>query len=187
MTPDNLVLLAKIGRAHGLRGECYLQSHTTPAEAVFALRPLQTKNGTELVVEKWRPTNNGFLVLWRGAADRNAASRLTNQEVFIKRQFLPATAANQHYQHDLVGFAVVATPIAPDDKNKTASTAEPLSQVSAGQTIGQVVGFTNYGAGDIMVIKNHQGEEVFLPWQASSIIKIITAEKKIIVAQEFLL
>ena len=173
MTPDSLVLMAKIGRAHGLRGECYLHSYTDPPEAIFSFAKLQTAAGEEMTVAGWRAVTNGFLVTWHGLTDRNAASRLTNQNIFIKRQFLPATAAHHHYQHDLSGFTVVANPPAGTDANDT--------------IIGQVAGFANYGAGDILVIKNNQEEEYFLPFQKFSIIKILTAEKKIIIAPEFLL
>ena len=176
MTTDNLVLMATMGKAHGLRGECYLYSYAAPPEAIFSFPLLQTADGKKITIEKWRAVTGGFLVKCAGVGDRTAASHLSQQGIFVERAALPPPPPNHHYQHDLIGYVVEQV-----GREGEAQEGEKES------VIGQVAGFANYGAGDIVVIKNKKGEEFFVPFQNAAIIKIITSEKKIIVASNFLL
>ena len=54
-----------------------------------------------------RRATKGWLVLFDGVTDRDAAQRLVGRELHAAREALPALGANEHYLADLVGFRVV--------------------------------------------------------------------------------
>ncbi|MGI9461667.1 MAG: ribosome maturation factor RimM [Alphaproteobacteria bacterium] len=161
----NLVLMGCIGKPHGLKGECYFYSYSEPPMAIFDLKPLQDKNGQVMVIENWRAVHRGFLTKWQGYDNRDAVEKILHHNIFINRQCLPSLSPKQHYQHDLLGFAVVGK----DKKN-----------------IGQVAGFVNYGAGDILVIHDTKKAEYFLPFQDFAMLKIDRVKKIIFIVDEFL-
>ena len=74
------------------------------------------------------PNSSVVIAHIKGFEDRTAAEALRGTELFIERDTLPATADNEYYQADLIGFNVMQN----------------------GINLGIVVGFQNYGAGDII-------------------------------------
>ncbi len=165
MMPKNLILVASIGKPHGVKGECYLHSYTHPPDSVLTMAPLQDSSGKTLTIKSWRKVDKGFLVMWEGYDDRTAVEKILHGAVFIDRQFLPPAPAGHYYQHDMIGFNVVG---------------------EDGQTIGTVAGFSNYGAGDILVIKSEQGEEKLLPFQSFAVKKIDEAKRSLSIVAAFL-
>lgn len=133
------VLVGRWGAPHGLKGECRLDSYTTPPEQLFTLTPWhgRQKNNvagaptTTWQVASWRSSQKGFLVRVTDCGDRDDAAQLTGRDIFIERDLLPPPPQGHHYQHDIIGAKVMD---------------------EAGHYIGRVKGFSNYGAGDILVI-----------------------------------
>lgn len=130
----NLICLAKIVAAHGIKGEVKLKSFTNAPKDVFGYGMLSNKDGTrffELVFK-------GFLkellrVQIKGVDTRNDAESLVGTELFVARDKLPELEKDVFYQADLIGADVV--------------------DASSLQRIGKVVGIYNFGAGDILEIK----------------------------------
>ena len=104
MPPDELLEVGRIGRAHGLRGDLYIELITDRTERVAVGARLQGR-GTWLTVESARPAGSRWLVHFAGIADRTAAEAYVNSPLLAEP--LPALSQDGMYVRDLIGAEVV--------------------------------------------------------------------------------
>lgn len=104
MPPDELLEVGRIGRAHGLRGDLYIELITDRTERVAVGARLQGR-GTWLTVESARPAGSRWLVHFAGVADRTAAEAYVNTQLLAEP--LPALSEDGMYVRDLIGAEVV--------------------------------------------------------------------------------
>ncbi|GAJ29654.1 ribosome maturation factor RimM [Acidomonas methanolica] len=104
----NAILVATVGRPHGVRGLVRLHAATEDPATIEALGDVRDAQGRAWRVE-WR--GSGIAALFdadgREIADRDAAARLTNLELFVARERLPDPDGDEFYHVDLIGLAAV--------------------------------------------------------------------------------
>jgi 16S rRNA processing protein RimM len=157
------ICVARIGAAHGVRGEVKLWSFTQDPAAVASYGPLETQDGTRrLEIKALRPAKDHFVARIAGVDDRDAAEKLRNLELYIPRVRLPEIdEADTFYHADLIGLVVMT---------------------SDGVQIGTVHALHNFGAGDIIeIIPIGGGDTLMLPFNETTVPKINIAGKQIMV------
>lgn len=117
MSPPELVIVGRLRKSHGLRGELLVEPITdAPAEVFSAGRRLfagdamgeRLPEPPELIVIESRAHNNGLLVvLFEGMRDRDEAARWTNRYLFAPVEELEPPAKGEVYVHELAGMRVV--------------------------------------------------------------------------------
>ena len=93
-----LVLIAELGRPHGVRGLMRVRAFSEAA--VTAYNPLVDAQGRAFVL---LPRGQDVVAV-EGVADRDAAARLTGTKLYVARERLPAAAEDEFYLADLVGL-----------------------------------------------------------------------------------
>jgi 16S rRNA processing protein RimM len=159
--PDR-ICVARIGAAHGIRGEVRLKSFTADPMAVTDYGPLESEDGTaRFEIEAARPAKGHLVVRFRGIADRNAAERLASIRLFVPRSRLPPPAAGEFYHADLVGLAAVA---------------------ADGSALGRVTAVHDFGAGDILEIAPAAGgPTLMLPFTEAFVPEVDIAGGRIVI------
>lgn len=162
---EQRICVARLGAAHGVRGEMRLWSFTADPAAVADYGPFETADGRVIEIEALRPARDFFVARLKGVADRDAAERLRNAELFVPRARLPAPQdADEYYHADLVGLAVVD---------------------AAGKALGRVVALHNFGAGDIVEVRRAEANDtVMLSFTQDVVPQIDVAGGRIVVAAE---
>jgi len=159
----NRICVARIGAAHGVRGEVKLWSFTEDPAAVAQYGPLETQDGTRCFeIEALRAAKDHFVARIAGVNDRDAAEKLRNIELYIPRARLPKIEeADTFYHADLVGLDAIT----PD-----------------GARVGTVHALHNFGAGDIIEIAPAEGgDPLMLPFNETTVPKIDVAARQIVV------
>jgi 16S rRNA processing protein RimM len=105
MAADELIEVGHIGRAHGVRGDLYVDLLTDRTERLAVGSRVQAR-GTWLTVETARPAGARWLVHFAGLADRTAAEAFVNSTVLAEP--LPALSDDGLYVSELIGADVVA-------------------------------------------------------------------------------
>ena len=157
------ICVARIGAAHGVRGEVKLWSFTEDPAAVASYGPLESEDGKRRIeIEALRPAKDHFVARIAGVADRDAAERLRNLELYIPRERLPEIEeADTFYHADLIGLQAVT----PD-----------------GENIGTVVAVHNFGASDVVEIKPTEGgEPLLIPFTNATVPEIDLDARRIVV------
>jgi 16S rRNA processing protein RimM len=144
VTKAALICVARIGAAHGVRGEVKLWPFTEDPMAVIDYGPLSTKDGArQFEVVRARVAKDHLVATLKGVATREDAERVNGIELYIPRDRLPATEAGEYYHADLIGLPAIDT---------------------KGDPIGKVFAIHNFGAGDIIEITPLQGQTLLLPF-----------------------
>jgi 16S rRNA processing protein RimM len=157
------IRVARIGAAHGVRGEVKLWAFTEDPVAVASYGPLETEDGARTFeIESLRPAKDHLVVRITGVGDRDAAERLRNLDLFVPRDRLPPIEEPDTFYHaDLVGLDVV--------------TAD-------GGQVGTVHAVHNFGAGDILeIMPIGRGAPVMLLFTDATVPKVDLAARQIVV------
>ena len=144
MTRDPRICVARIGAAHGVRGEVKLWPFTEDPMAVIDYGPLTSKDGArQFEVVRARIAKDHLVAVLKGIATRDDAERVNGIELYIPRDRLPPTEAGEYYHADQIGLRAID---------------------SAGAEIGKVLAIHNFGAGDIIEITPARGPTLLLPF-----------------------
>ncbi len=158
------VVIARIGAAHGIKGEVRVKAFTgTPAD-IAAYGPLEAPDGRRFEVETLRPaagTSPDLLVVrFKGVADRNQAETLNGIELSVSRERLPAAADDEFYYADLIGLE---------------------ARTVGGTVLGAVVGVENYGAGDLLEIAPSRGQTLLVPFTRAVVPEVDLAGGRVVI------
>ncbi|WP_373696725.1 ribosome maturation factor RimM [Microvirga yunnanensis] len=162
---DDLVLVGEFGRAHGLKGEVRLKSHTGDPQAIAGYRPLIASDGRSLSLKSVRPAPGGAPDLLIAVVDRvttrEAAEALNRVHLYVERDRLPPPDEDDEFLlADLIGLSV---------------------QTEAGETIGTVIDVPNYGGGDLLEIAPAQtGPTAFLPFTKAFVLVVDLVAKRLV-------
>ena len=159
---DKKICLGKIVGVHGIRGEVKVKSYTALDKDLGSYGDLEDKNSTQKFTLKVTGHSKDLLrVKIKGVDDRNKAETLIGTELYANRDVLPEVQTEDvFYEADLVGLEVL-----DDQKNKVA----------------KVIGFYNFGAGDILELKLTNGKTEMLPFNKAYVPDVNLEESYIIV------
>jgi 16S rRNA processing protein RimM len=142
----DLVLLARFGRAHGVKGEVRVQSFTGDPLALIDYNPLLAAGGARTVtLTALRPQGDMLVARVEGVSTREAAEALNGVELFVLRGRLPPAGDEDEFLlADLIGCEAV---------------------LADGTVIGRIIDVPNYGAGDLLDIRPVSGgPSVLMPF-----------------------
>ena len=164
--PNNhKIAVGKILGPWGLKGEVKFLLYNPSSEILFKTRQIFLLSG--FVFEKHelssvRQQGRYLLLHFKGLNSPEKASELKGKEVWVGKEALPVSQEGEYYFEELIGFKVVDL---------------------EGKEFGEVLSLANYGASDLLVIK--QGNtEYLVPYAEGWIEKVVAEEKKIIVTEQ---
>ncbi len=151
---DKYVLLGKVTRAHGLRGEVKIFSFSGQPENFSGYKEIilidaAGKLSAALTVEKFRIQGKTVIVVLASITSRELAEKIEGSGVLIAKNLLPETEVGEYYWYQYEGKLVV-------DQD--------------GQTIGRVTSLFNNGAQDILVVQSGE-KEILIPITKSILVK----------------
>ena len=115
MTTPAFIIVGRVRKAHGIRGEVVVEPITDAPDAIFAsghrvfagtasgdIAP----NHAELHVESSRPFSDGYLIAFAEVPDRNAAETWRGRYLLLPADELPPPRDDEVYVHELPGMRV---------------------------------------------------------------------------------
>src|SRR3954469_16113318 len=155
------ICVARIGAAHGVRGAVKLWTFTEDPLAIKRYGPLATRDGAHsFEVTHVREAKDHLVATLKGVTTREEAARLNGLELYVAREKLPATGADEYYHADLIGLAAVN---------------------SADEPIGRVIAIHNFGAGDIIEIAPPHGATMLLPFTNAVVPSVDLAGGRVVI------
>jgi 16S rRNA processing protein RimM len=149
MTKEKPVLMAKIGAAHGLKGEVRIKSFTGDPLALGDYGPLFDARGTMFEIAGLRPAKDMVVARFKSVTSREQAEQFNGTELFIDRSQLPHEKEDdEYYQSDLIGMRLT-------DEN--------------GTIYGAVESIHNYGAGDIIEVRRDRRHTFMIPFTKAAV------------------
>lgn len=106
------VIVGRFGRVHGLKGFISVQSFTEPRNNIVNYDNWHIKQGNQwhlLKLLQIEVNDKHVLVRVDGYQEREHLATLTNAEIAVPRDQLPALDEDEFYWHQLIGLNVVNT------------------------------------------------------------------------------
>jgi 16S rRNA processing protein RimM len=164
------VVVGRIGKPHGIRGEVTVDVRTDEPERRFApgtalrCRPPQGSHSpfATVTVTRARWHQSTLLVTFEELADRNAAEAARG---IVLHADIPVDASpddpDEYYDHQLVGLAAY-------DLDGTA--------------LGEVTGVVHGGAQDLLGIRTPDGRDTLVPFVRALVPEVDLAGRRVVVA-----
>lgn len=135
--------MGRIGSAHGIKGEVRIQSFTEDPLALADYGPLATSRpGLCVTILAARTNTNVLIARIEGVNDRTAAEKLNGVELYVDRALLPAPDGEDDFYHaDLIGLS---------------------ARLGDGTELGKVIAMPNFGAGDLIEIRDPRTGDTYL-------------------------
>jgi 16S rRNA processing protein RimM len=155
-----LLVVGRVGRAHGIRGEVSVEIRTDDPEARFVPGvSLATEDGGSLTVETVRTHTDRLLVRFAGFADRTAAETLKGTLLLVDSADIPPTEdPDEYHDHELIGL--------------TAATAD-------GAELGEIVDVEHHGQ-DLLVLRRTAGGDALVPFVSAIVTDVDVASGRIV-------
>ncbi len=164
----NLICVAAIAGAFGVKGEVKLKSFTQNLMDCVHYGPLLSETGRIiLTVQASRPVKDAVAVRANEVQTREGAEALKSTKLYVPREALPETQEDDFYYVDLIGLDIKSM---------------------SGQRMGTVIAVHEFGAGDMLEIKPPKSADkqasYFHPFTKAAVPKVdIAAGRLIIVPQ----
>jgi 16S rRNA processing protein RimM len=106
---DAEVVVGRVTRAHGLRGQLVIQPASPGSDVLLrvdVVTSVQAGTRRELRIRDSRYQGKLLLLSFEGVPDRTAAERLIGAELFVLRSALPPPDEDEFYTESLIGLGV---------------------------------------------------------------------------------
>jgi 16S rRNA processing protein RimM len=160
------LVVGRVGRPHGLRGEVTVEVRTDDPDQRFAAGSELSTTPPErgpLTVSASRWHSGRLLVRFAGCDDRNAAEALRDTVLAIDSAELePLSDPAEYYDHDLIGLRVATT---------------------SGEEVGEVSDVLHHGQ-DLLVIDGagkRSGTEILVPFVAALVPEVDVAAGMLVI------
>jgi 16S rRNA processing protein RimM len=158
------LVVARIGRAHGIKGEVTVEVRTDEPElrlapgAVLATDPA---SAGPLTIETGRVHSGRLLLRFEGVRDRTAAEALRNTVLIadVDPDELPE-GEDEYYDHQLIDLDVVT---------------------EDGTEVGRITEVSHLPSQDLFVVERPDGTEVMIPFVEEIVTVIDLAEQKAVI------
>jgi 16S rRNA processing protein RimM len=160
------LVIGRVGRPHGLRGEVTVEVRTDDPEQRFAagsaLATVPAQRGPlTIVASRWH--SGRLLVRFAGCEDRESAEELRDIVLAIDSgELAPLADPAEYYDHDLVGLRVLTV---------------------AGEQVGSVSDVLHHGQ-DLLVINGsgtRSGAEILIPFVAALVPEVDVAAGTLVI------
>ncbi|MFF7239666.1 ribosome maturation factor RimM [Streptomyces collinus] len=159
------LVVARIGRAHGIKGEVTVEVRTDEPElrlapgAVLATEPASTG---PLTIETGRVHSGRLLLRFAGVSDRTGAEALRNTLLIaeIDPEELPE-GEDEYYDHQLMDLDVVT---------------------EDGTEVGRITEISHLPSQDLFIVERPDGSEVMIPFVEEIVTEIDLEEQRAVIS-----
>ncbi|WP_327401028.1 ribosome maturation factor RimM [Streptomyces sp. NBC_01288] len=158
------LVVARIGRAHGIKGEVTVEVRTDEPElrlapgAVLATEPASTG---PLTIATGHVHSGRLLLRFEGVSDRTGAEALRNTLLIaeIDPEELPEEE-DEYYDHQLMDLDVVT---------------------KDGEEVGRITEISHLPSQDLFIVERPDGSEVMIPFVESIVVEIDLEEQRAVI------
>ena len=158
MPTKDLICIGVIGSPHGVQGFIKIKNYSENPKGITSYGDVYNENGDKLNLKYKGISKNLNIFKVENINNRDDASRLRGQKLFVERQSLPRLTNGDVYHIDIIGLNVM--------------------NLKENKILGKVDNISNFGAGDILEISNDRTE--YLVPLLSNDIQNINLDKKFI-------
>ena len=154
------VVVGKITRAHGLKGEVSVEVRSDNPERFAAGASMFLEDGRSLTIARTHQHGKRLLLTFVGMEDRTAAEGLQGRLLVVPQAWLPVLPDGEYWPHQLEGCSVIT---------------------EAGRDLGEVTEVIANPANDLWVATDAEGAETLIPAIRDVVVDVALDAKRIVV------
>ncbi|MEU8900903.1 ribosome maturation factor RimM [Nocardia sp. NPDC048505] len=162
------LVVGRVAKSHGVRGELVVEVRTDEPEARFAVgntlrgRLPRDKQVRDFTIESAREHSGRLLVFVAGVQDRTAADALRGLLFFVNSEDLPPSAdPDEYYDHELEGLTV---------------------QLTDGTLVGTVREVLHSAAGELLSVQAAEDKrEILIPFVTAIVPTVSIADRLVVI------
>jgi 16S rRNA processing protein RimM len=158
------VLVGRIGRPHGVRGEVTVQVHTDDPDSRFAAGSVLVTEPAEagpLTIAGSRLSGGVMVIAFEGFDDRSVAERLRGTQLLVDTDDLPDIGdPEEFYDHQLIGLAV---------------------RGPSGEQLGSITDVLHPPAAPVLEVRTPAGDAVLVPFVTAIVPEVRPADGYLVV------
>ena len=160
---SDLVVIAAIAGAHGVRGNVRVRSFTAEPEDCFSYGPLLDKAGQTLLdVKQYHPAKGHFVVTPQTLKQKEEWDELKGTLLHVPASALPEAEEDEFYIRELVGLSVFG---------------------GGSEPIGKIKAIHDFGAGDILEIDlSDQPKPIMVPFTQEDVPVVDLEARRVVIA-----
>ena len=158
MPTKDLICIGVIGSPQGVQGYIKIKNYSESPKGIISYGDVYNENGDKLNLKYKGISKNVGIFKVEKINNRDDASQLKGQKLFVERQSLPRLTNGDVYHVDIIGLNVM--------------------NLEENIILGRINNISNFGAGDILEISNDRTE--YLVPLLSNDIQNINLDKKFI-------
>lgn len=164
MNKTDLICVAAIAGAFGIKGEVKLKSFTDVPANCVSYGPLLSEHGKVILTPSvHRMVKGAVAIKCPEVTTREQAEALKSTKLYVPRENLPAPEEDEFYASDLIGLDVKSTD---------------------GKRIGKVIGVHDFGAGDLLEIKPKDSASFYHPFTLAAVPKVDIKSGRVVIKIE---
>lgn len=157
------LVVGRIGRPHGIKGEVSVEVRTDEPELRFAAGSVLVTDPADrgpLTVQRSHWHSGRLLVTFDGVVGREGAEALRNTVLVVDSDDLPGLDdPDEYYDHQLIGLA---------------------AELASGGPVGVVEDVIHSPAGDLLSIRKPDGGEALVPFLAAMVPSVDLAARRVL-------
>ena len=134
------ILVAKVLKSQGLKGEVKINAYNKNDSALNSGLTVYLKNGSQLFIRSMRERNGFFYATFENYNSIEQVECLKNEELYINASDLNKLSKDEYYVKDLLGCLVIT---------------------NTSKELGIITEIENFGSADIYTVKSKQQEVLF--------------------------
>jgi len=158
-----LLVVGRVIRPHGVRGELVVDVRTDEPQERFAVGSVLETDPTAagpLTVDQARPHQGRLLVTFEGITDRDMADGLRGVQLCVDSAQVPEPEdPDEFHDHQLVGLR---------------------AQTAAGEALGEVVRVEHAPASDMLVLRLPDGRHALVPFVRAIVPEVDVASGRVV-------
>ena len=164
MAAPQLIEIARVAGAFGVRGEIRLTTYAADPKALKKYSPLLKASGeTGLTITALREHKGGVVVRAKEVETREQAEAMRGLKLYVRREALPDPDEDEFYLADLIGLE---------------------ARSPEGEVVGRIKAVEDFGAGDILEIAPAAGGPTFyVPFTREAVPEVRIAEGYVLVVR----
>lgn len=163
MNTDDLILIGKLTKLHGIKGMLKLASFAESIDTFYDLDWIYRKKSDGSLIkeqiETISPHKAGALVSFKSVECIEDAQKMVGHELYIEKEYLEDLPEGEYYRHELIGLEVIT---------------------DQGVHIGTIEDLLPTGSNDVFIVRD-EGKESMIPATKEVIREIDIAKGEMII------
>jgi len=148
---EDVIHIAIFGKPRGLEGEIKIIIKNIDYETFKKIKSYFLDGNKKIDIKSTKKIKDNIFVKIINYSNRTEVQKLVGNKIYTYKKLIPKLKKNEYYNYELIGCDIRL-------KNNT--------------MLGKIIRIDNFGAGDLIFVKNKSRKEFYIPMNKENILSV---------------